>query len=208
MVPRASTCGPALFWLGLASASIRGPSRLGIRSNGVATFQWGIAGLLRQAHGRNRVSPTLWSKVACRSSITGRKESWGLSNVPNSCTSVILFDGVCNFCNTWVNLVIDNDSKGKFCFAPLQSEVGKKLLQTAGRSPDDLSSFLLADQEGFWTESTAALRVASQLESPVISTAAAAFFAVPEFVRDQGYRVVADNRYNILGRIGDNDTPR
>ena len=34
--------------------------------------------------------------------------------------SVILFDGVCNFCNAWVGFVLDNDPEGLFCFASLQ----------------------------------------------------------------------------------------
>jgi hypothetical protein len=35
--------------------------------------------------------------------------------------SVILFDGVCNFCNRWVGFVLDNDPDGIFCFASLQA---------------------------------------------------------------------------------------
>lgn len=32
---------------------------------------------------------------------------------------VILFDGVCNFCNAYVNTIIDYDPEGKFRFASL-----------------------------------------------------------------------------------------
>ena len=56
--------------------------------------------------------------------------------------AVILFDGVCNFCNRWVSLVLDNDPDGQFCFASLQSDAGRELLEAAGRSPDDLSTFV------------------------------------------------------------------
>ena len=42
--------------------------------------------------------------------------------------AIILFDGVCNLCNSSVNFVIRHDKKNHFLFAPLQSEIGKKIL--------------------------------------------------------------------------------
>ncbi|MGB0767658.1 MAG: thiol-disulfide oxidoreductase DCC family protein, partial [Phycisphaeraceae bacterium] len=41
--------------------------------------------------------------------------------------SVVIFDGVCNFCNTYVNYVIDRDPADRFRFASLQSEAGESL---------------------------------------------------------------------------------
>merc|ERR1711998_559849 len=89
-----------------------------------------------------------------------------------------------------------------------QSDVGKKLLQNAGRDANDLSSLLLADEEGFWTESTAALRVGAKLNSPAVANAASALQFIPKPLRDVGYRVVADNRYSFLGKISNTETPR
>merc|ERR1712087_357854 len=120
--------------------------------------------------------------------------------------NVILFDGVCNFCNRWVNFVIDNDPNGIFCFASMQSPQGRQILDACGR-PDDLSTFLLVDEEGFWTQSTAALRVAANLDPMLLRRAGASFQNVPLFLRDGLYRVVADNRYSILGRMDDGVTP-
>ena len=59
--------------------------------------------------------------------------------LPRGGKSVILFDGVCNFCNAWVSLVLDNDPDGLFCFASMQSDAGRELLAACGRSADDLS---------------------------------------------------------------------
>ena len=39
-------------------------------------------------------------------------------------SSIVLFDGVCNFCNGAVNFIIQHDDEKKFQFAPLQSEFG------------------------------------------------------------------------------------
>jgi predicted DCC family thiol-disulfide oxidoreductase YuxK len=62
--------------------------------------------------------------------------------------SVILFDGVCNFCNRWVQFVIDNDPDASFSFSSMQSPAGRQLLKACGRPSDDLSTFVLIDDAG------------------------------------------------------------
>ncbi len=126
--------------------------------------------------------------------------------LPND-RSVILFDGVCSFCNAWVAFVIDNDPAENFCFASMQSSAGRRLLDACGRPADDLSTFVLIDNAGFFTQSTAALRVAQRLNLVPLSVAGSALQVVPPAVRDGIYRAVADNRYSILGRAPDGGAP-
>ncbi len=76
---------------------------------------------------------------------------------------IVLFDGVCNLCNSAVQFIIRHDKKEKFLFASLQSEVGKKILSSNNLSQDDLKTFLLIEDERVYTKSTAALRVIKQL---------------------------------------------
>ena len=45
---------------------------------------------------------------------------------------IILFDGVCNLCNSSVQFIIKRDPNGHFKFASLQSETGQKLLKQYG----------------------------------------------------------------------------
>lgn len=52
---------------------------------------------------------------------------------------VLLYDGVCNMCNGFVNLFLDVDTDKKFRFSALQSQTGRALLSLSGRSPDDIS---------------------------------------------------------------------
>ena len=114
---------------------------------------------------------------------------------------VILFDGVCNFCNRWVSFVLDNDPDGKFAFASLQSDAGKDLLAKCGRDSSDLSTFVVIDKNGeFYTQSDAALRVAATLEKPALNALATAFTPLPSPLRNGVYRLVANNRYSILGK--------
>uniref|UniRef100_A0A7S4B4P3 Thiol-disulfide oxidoreductase DCC n=1 Tax=Chrysotila carterae TaxID=13221 RepID=A0A7S4B4P3_CHRCT len=129
-----------------------------------------------------------------------------LSRLPSG-RRLVLYDGVCNFCNRWVNFVIDNDPKGVFCFASMQSTAGREALAACGRDPNDLSTFMLIDEEGFWTQSTAALRVAQSLQPAVLRGAGTAFEPLPPFFRDGIYRLVAENRYSLLGRAQDGTAP-
>ena len=57
---------------------------------------------------------------------------------------LLLFDGVCNVCNVFVNFVLDHDPAGSFCYLPLQSPVGQQLLAKYNL-PADLDSMVLID---------------------------------------------------------------
>ena len=120
--------------------------------------------------------------------------------LPAGRSGVILFDGVCNFCNRWVSFVLDNDPDGLFAFASLQSAKGAELLAACGRDSTDLSTFVVIDSSGFYTQSNAALRVAATLQKPALNLLATTFTPLPSALRDGVYRVVATNRYRILGK--------
>lgn len=111
---------------------------------------------------------------------------------------IVLFDGVCNFCDSTINFVIDKDPKGVFNYASLQSKEGEKLLIKFGLDTKDYDSFVLVDGEQFYTKSSAALRVAKQLGGlwPILY----GFMIVPKFIRDGVYSLVAKNRYKWFGQ--------
>jgi predicted DCC family thiol-disulfide oxidoreductase YuxK len=110
---------------------------------------------------------------------------------------LILFDGVCNFCNGAVNFVIDHDPKERFRFAALQSELGTRLVAQHKLSPDVLSSVLI-EHGVVYTRSTAALRAAKYLRFPwpLLS----ALLLVPRFLRDAAYDWFAVRRYRFFGK--------
>ena len=62
--------------------------------------------------------------------------------------NVILYDGVCNFCNAWVDILLQIDTKKRFRFAALQSDTGKKCLEGVGKERDDISSVMLIKSRG------------------------------------------------------------
>eukprot|EP00850_Spirogloea_muscicola_P011562 SM000072S21196 [mRNA] locus=s72:255008:256255:- [translate_table: standard] len=122
---------------------------------------------------------------------------------------IILFDGVCNMCNGFVNFMLDGDKDGKVRFAALQSEAGRALLRRSGRAPNDISSIVLVEQDGSYIKSEAVLKIARYLDFPFPPLSSLGFVA-PGFLRDSFYDLVANNRYSILGkrdncRISDNN---
>ncbi len=113
--------------------------------------------------------------------------------------AVVLFDGVCNFCNSSVRFIVRHDESGRFHFAPLQSEVGKRLLEQHHLPTDAMSTMVLLEGNQVSTRSTAALRIARHLRFPWW-IAYYVFIAVPKLIRDIPYNIIARVRYRIFGR--------
>lgn len=109
---------------------------------------------------------------------------------------VVLFDGVCNFCDSSVNFIIEHDKKGVFKFAPLQTEIGKNYIDKFGLN--EIDSVILVEDEKVYTHSTAALRIAKRLDG--IWSWAYAFIIVPRPIRDFFYKLFAANRYRLFGK--------
>jgi len=111
---------------------------------------------------------------------------------------VILFDGVCNFCNGAINFVIKRDRKRCFRFAPLQSDAGRRLLAQYGLSTTDFNSFILIQDGKYLQKSTAALQVYTQLGGA--RKLAGIGYLIPRFIRDFFYSLIARNRYKWFGK--------
>lgn len=113
-------------------------------------------------------------------------------------SAVVLFDGVCNFCDGAVNFIIARDKTGYFKFAPLQSEIGERLLAENGIDKIETDSVVLIEDNKVYTYSTAALRVARKLDG--LWSWAYAFIVVPQFIRDFFYKLFAKYRYKMFGK--------
>ncbi len=112
---------------------------------------------------------------------------------------IILFDGVCNLCNSAINFVIQRDKKDTFRYAALQSEIGKKLIAERNIDITKIDSILLIDPKlAYYHKSTAAIHIAKQLSGfyPLLSV----FLILPKFLRDWIYDIIAKNRYKWFGK--------
>jgi len=111
---------------------------------------------------------------------------------------IILFDGVCNFCNFWVNFIIDRDENDIYKFAAMQSEAGKKLLLEFKLNTSDFDSFVLIINDKHFRKSTAALKISKELKN--IVKLLYPLIILPKPIRDLFYDLVAKNRYKFFGK--------
>jgi len=111
---------------------------------------------------------------------------------------ILLFDGHCNLCNAWVRLIVSRDTTKKILFAPLQSSVGRKLLEEHKIDVNYTDSLVFFEDERFTLSSTAALRIYSYLDGwerhlQLLSV-------VPRPLRDALYHFITKHRYKCFGR--------
>jgi predicted DCC family thiol-disulfide oxidoreductase YuxK len=111
---------------------------------------------------------------------------------------VIYFDGVCNFCNYWVNFIIRMDKKKVFLFAALQSEAGQHMLKNRDLAEISLETFILMDNGKIYMKSSAALRLFNKL--PWYWKWTQFFWIFPKFIRNAVYNFIARNRYKWFGK--------
>lgn len=112
---------------------------------------------------------------------------------------IILFDGVCNLCNSSVQYVIKRDQQDVFRFVALQSELGQKILKHIGISQDKIDSIVLYEPgKAYYYKSSAALEIAKNLGG--IFTYGTIFKIIPAAIRNVIYDYIAKNRYKWYGR--------
>ena len=112
---------------------------------------------------------------------------------------IILFDGVCNFCDNAINWIIKHDKNDKFRFASLQSEVGKRLIAERKMDPEEMDSMVLIEPGvAYYKKSTAALQISKDLSGGY--SLLGNFSFLPEGLRDGIYNIIAKNRYKWFGK--------
>ncbi len=111
---------------------------------------------------------------------------------------VVLFDGVCNLCNSSVIFIIKRDAQSKLKFASLQSTYGVAQMKLFNLSSSSLNSVLLIKNGHLFQRSNAALEIVSMLDGiwPILYL----FKIVPRFMRDFIYDWIAKNRYHWFGK--------
>lgn len=112
---------------------------------------------------------------------------------------IILFDGVCNLCDSSVQFIIKHDKNDLFRFASLQSELGQKLMAERGIDQSEVDSIVLIDPgQAYYVKSTAALEISRHLSGGY--SLLKNFLFLPEGVRNSVYDFIAKNRYKWYGK--------
>lgn len=121
-----------------------------------------------------------------------------MQNLPPN-KKIILFDGVCNLCNTAVQFIIEHDKKDVFRFVALQSDLGQEIIKHIGIDAKVIDSIVLY-QPGiaYYYKSAAALEIAKDLNGFFYWTGI--LNILPERLRNGLYDYVARNRYKWYGK--------
>ncbi|MCG8608354.1 DUF393 domain-containing protein [bacterium] len=111
---------------------------------------------------------------------------------------IVFFDGVCNFCNRTVDFLFENNSKRNLMYSPLQSDFAKHFLSERQIRDATLHTVYYYTSGRVHKKSSAILRLCAQLKGfyPLFTV----FLAVPPFLRDLVYDLIAKNRYKMFGK--------
>ena len=130
------------------------------------------------------------------------ESAWQASS-PSRGEHLILYDGVCGLCNRLNQFVLRRDGRGIFDFASLQSGVGRAFLRRFGKNLEDLNTFYVVMR---YRSESPALLSKSRASLFLIKELGGAwrwfglFGVLPTALVDQGYDLVARNRYRFFGR--------
>ena len=116
----------------------------------------------------------------------------------SSQSAILLFDGVCNLCNHFIQFIVKRDPQAQIHFASLQSESGQAILRKHQLPTEELLSVVLVEGENVYTHSTAALRALKILGFPW--SWLYIFIVLPEGLRNLVYDWIAANRYRWFGK--------
>ena len=111
---------------------------------------------------------------------------------------IILFDGVCNYCNDKINFIIKNDKQDVFRFVALQSETGQKIIKYLGIDSSIDSIILYEPGYAYFIKSEAVFRIIKHLSSSV--KLLLFFNFIPTSIKNVFYDIIAKNRYNWYGK--------
>ena len=110
---------------------------------------------------------------------------------------IVLFDGVCNFCNSSVQFIIRHDKSNALKFASLQSNTGQELIAKYNISKD-VDSVIFIENGNAFTKSEAALRIADNFGG--VWKMMRILKVIPAFISNLFYDIIARNRYKWFGK--------
>jgi predicted DCC family thiol-disulfide oxidoreductase YuxK len=116
----------------------------------------------------------------------------------NSKVNIVFFDGVCNFCNSSVQIIIKYDKNNLINFASQQSEIGKKILIDNGYFNNSLDTIIFLKNDELFLKSNAIIEICKLLNGfPRVVILSK---IIPEKIRDYFYMIFSKHRYKLFGK--------
>ena len=121
-----------------------------------------------------------------------------MENLPKD-KKIILFDGVCNLCDSTVQFIIRHDKKDVFRFVALQSDLGQEIAKYLGIDISKTDSIILYEPgRAYYYKAEAAINIAKGLGS--VYSLMGLFSVLPKSLSNAVYDYVAKNRYKWYGK--------
>jgi len=112
---------------------------------------------------------------------------------------IILFDGVCNLCESSVQFIIKHDKKDNFRFVAIQSDLGQEIIKHIGIDITKTDSIILYEPSiAYYYKAEAALKIANELGR--IYSILSLFSVLPNAITNYVYDYIAKNRYKWYGK--------
>jgi predicted DCC family thiol-disulfide oxidoreductase YuxK len=125
-------------------------------------------------------------------------------------TRLVLFDGVCGFCDGAVRWLIARDAEGQLRFAPLQGLTAARLRERHPEIPHDLDTLVYVDAsqgvERVYLRSEAVFLACRQVDPR--NRWLRWLSRLPRPLADLGYRGFARMRYRVFGKLEACRVPR
>ena len=119
------------------------------------------------------------------------------SNIQNN-SMIVVFDGVCNFCNWAVNFIINRDKKNVFKFAPSQSNRGKLILEKYQLQDIGKETIIVIKNDEILARSEAVFEIFRGIGGGWKYLRIFKIF--PRVIMNWGYSIFSRYRYNIFGK--------
>lgn len=121
-----------------------------------------------------------------------------MENLPKD-KKIILFDGVCNLCDSTVQFIIKHDKKDVFRFVALQSDLGQEVIKYLGIDTSKTDSIILYEPgHAYYYKAEAAINIAKGLGG--IYSLMGLFSVLPKSLSNSVYDYIAKNRYRWYGK--------
>jgi predicted DCC family thiol-disulfide oxidoreductase YuxK len=112
---------------------------------------------------------------------------------------ILLYDGVCGFCDGAVQWILDHEGDQRLHYAALQGDTAVRLRAQYANIPTDIDTVIYIADGKAYLRTKALLQVSRHLRRPW--RAAYHLRWVPAFLLDLGYRLFARFRYRLFGTL-------
>jgi predicted DCC family thiol-disulfide oxidoreductase YuxK len=115
---------------------------------------------------------------------------------------IIVFDGLCVMCNSFLKWVLENDKEDKYLFANIQSDFYKKSMDIN----KSIDSIILIKENNMFYESEAINHILKDLGKFYVIRLV--LDVTPTFISNFFYKIIANNRYKIFGKKDKCELPK